>query len=117
LSLSARKPAEPIGGQSRVRSGADVLPDARAGPQQRVRVAVADVRVRPTPDPAVLGRGRPRACPPPVVDQVHDRAGGCDPRGPLRQRGGGQRAVVPAWRDAGRRRQRTEGPTMLLLRV
>lgn len=89
MSLSAGKPAEPIGGQSRVRSGADMLPDARAGPTQRVRVAVADVRVRQTPDPAVLDRGRPRARPPPVVDQVHGRAGGCNPRGPLRQRSGG----------------------------
>lgn len=94
-----------------------MLPDARAGPSQRVRVAVADVRVRPTTDPAVLGRGRPRARPPPVVDQVHGCAGGCNPRGPLRQRGGGQRTVVPAGRNAGRRRQGTEGPTMLLLRV
>jgi len=94
-----------------------MLPDARAGPSKRVRVAVTDVRVRPTPDPAVLGLDRPRACPPPVVDQVHGRAGGCNPRGPLRQRGGGQRAAVPAWRHAGRRRQGTAGPTMLLLRV
>lgn len=117
MSLPTGKSAEPIRGQSRVRSGADMLPDARAGPSQRVRVAVADVRVRPTPDPAVLGRGCARACPPPVVDQVHGRAGGCNPRGPLRQRGGRQRTVVPAWRDAGRRRQGTEGSTMLLLRV
>jgi len=117
LSLPTGKPAEPIRGQSRVRSGADMLPDARAGPSKRVRVAVADVRVRPKPDPAVLGRHRPRARPPPVVDQVHGRAGGRDPRGPLGERGGRQRTAVPAWRHAGRRRQATARPTMLLLRV
>jgi len=117
LSLPTGEPGEPVGGQSRVRSGADVLPDARAGPTQRVRVPVADVRVRPTSDPPVLGRGRARARPPPAVDQVHGRAGGRDPRGPLGERGRGQRAAVPARRHAGRRRQGAAGPTVLLLRV
>lgn len=117
MSLPTGEPGKPVRGQSRVRSGADVLPDARAGPTQRVRVPVADVRVRPTSDPAVLGRSRAHARPPPAVDQEHGRAGGRDPRGPFGERGRGQRAAVPARRHAGRRHQGAAGPTLLLLRV
>lgn len=118
LPLSTEQPVATVREQGRVRPVADVLPGARAGAGQRVAVvARAAAGVRATPDQAVLDPVGAAARPPPAAGQVHGRDGGRHPHGPLDQRGGGQRAAVPAQHTAGRRDPRPAGAAVLLLRV